>query len=377
MQIKNQIERIIRISSDDKTQNQAMRLALLFTLIIWLILFVILAVSPGWNQKKKYKTVKITLAPIEKPEEKVKPEQKIVEKAKVSEEIKQSESAKKSETIKQTQTEKKSQDSKPKTSELQKTDSNSVPKKPENLQSAQKKVEKTENSAKPAASEPKKANIKYAKSVDELLEEQNSVSKSKNFDWDSMDFSENTNSSETGKNNSAQNTQKLNNSASLSGTAGTKTDGGGRISSETQKTSAGTNASSSTLAQLGAISNSEYSSTAAAGLDTVAKGINQHLNGKYSMSMSDGSARILVYPDEPRLKISEEKSKTIDSTRNLTITLKILADGTVPLGGVSFSPASAIDSSVRSELAAQIQTWRFSSAATDGQASFYYSIIKR
>ncbi len=377
MQVKAQIEKIIKISSDDKTQSQAIRLSLLFTLIIWLILFVILAVSPGWNQKKKYKTVKITLAPVEKTEEKIKPEQKIVEKPKVSEELKQAESAKKSETVKQTQTEKKSLDSKPKTSENQKTSSNSAPKKAENSQNTQKKSAATENSAKPTASEPKKANIKYAKSVDELLEEQNSVSKNKNFDWDSMDFSENTNSSVAGKNNSVQNTQKLNNSDSLSGTAGTKTDGGGKISSEPQKNSAGTNASSSTLAQLGEISKSEYSSTAAAGLETVAKGINQHLNGKYSMAMSDGSARILVYPDEPHLKISEENSKTIDSTRNLTITLKILADGTVPLGGVSFSPASAIDSSVRSELAAQIQTWRFSSASTDGQASFYYSIIKR
>lgn len=370
MQIRTQIEKFIKINSDDKTQNQAMRLALLFTLIIWMILFVILAVSPGWNQKKKYKTVQITLAPVEKtkPEEKVKPEQKVAEKTKVSEDQTQAESAKKSEKIKQTQTEKKLQDVKPKNSEPAKTNSSSAP---------QKKVEKAETSAKPAASEPKKANIKYAKSVDELLEEQNSVSKSKNFDWDSMDFAENTNSSGSGKNNSAQNTQKLNSSAALSGTAGTKTTAGGTVSSETQKTSAGTNASSSTLVQLGEVSNSEYSSTAAAGLDSVAKGINQHLNGKYSIKMSDGSPRILVFPAEPRLKISEENSKTIDSTRNLTITLKILADGTVPLGGVSFSPASAIDSSVRSELAAQIQTWRFSSASTDGQASFYYSIIKR
>ena len=171
MQVKAQIEKIIKISSDDKTQSQAIRLSLLFTLIIWLILFVILAVSPGWNQKKKYKTVKITLAPVEKTEEKIKPEQKIVEKPKVSEELKQAESAKKSETVKQTQTEKKSLDAKAKTSENQKTSSNSAPKKVENSQNTQKKSATTENSAKPAASEPKKANIKYAKSVDELLEE--------------------------------------------------------------------------------------------------------------------------------------------------------------------------------------------------------------
>ncbi len=373
MQIKTQIEKYIKNYSDDKTQNQAMRLALLFTLIIWLTLFVILAFSPGLNQKKKYKTVQITLALVEK----IKPEEKIAGNTKKTEEQKQSETAKKTENVKQTQTEKKSQDAKPKTSSVQKTNSDSAPKKTENSQSTQKKVEKNADSAKPAASEPKKANIKYAKTVEQLLEEQNSVSKNKNFDWDSMDFTENTNSSGSGKNNSEQNTQKLNSSDALSGTAGTKTDVGGRISSETQKTSAGTNASSSTLARLGEISKSEFSSTAAAGLDTVAKGINQHSSGKYSMSMLDGSARILVYPDEPRLKISEENSKTIDSTRNLTITMKILADGTVPLGGVSFSPASAIDSAVRSELAAQIQTWRFSSASSDGQAGFYYSIIKR
>ncbi len=372
MQIKTQIEKYIRTYSDDKTQNQAMRLALLFTLIIWLILFVILAVAPGLNQKKKYKTVQITLVPVEKikPEEKIKTEQKVAGKAaafegrKQAETQKQSESVKKTESVKQAQAEKKSQDTKPKTSEAQKTNSSSAPK-------------KTENSAKPAASAPKKANIKYAKSVDELLEEQNSSSKSKNFDWDSMDFTENTNSSGSGKNISAQNTQKLDSSDALSGTAGTKTEAGGRISSETQKTSAGTNASSSTLSWLGVISKSSYSSTAAAGLDSVAKGINQHSNGKFSIAMTDGSPRILVFPAEPRLIISEENSKTIDSTKNLMITMKILADGTVPLGGVSFSPSSALDSAVRSELAAQIQTWRFSSASSDGQAGFYYSIIKR
>lgn len=340
MQIKSQIEKYINIFSKDKTQNQAMRLALLLTFIIWMILFVVLAVSPGWNQKKKYKTIRISLAPLEevRKEEKNPLEQKTIGKTKAAEPAKREEAQKKVDVKKTVQAEKKSQP------------------------------------AKQPVQEAKKANIKYGKSVDELLEAQNSVSKKKTFDWDSMDFSENTNFSSS---EPKSNVQKLDNSSSFSGTAGTKTVSDGRVSSETQKSSAGSDVSSKTLSQLGAISKSEYSSVAAAGLESVAKGINQHLSGKYSMSMQDGSSRILLYPDEPRLKISEENSRTIDSTRNLTITLKILADGTVPLGGVFFSPASAIDSAVRSELAAQIQTWRFSSALTDGQASFYYSIIKR
>ena len=314
MQIKSQIEKYINIFSKDKTQNQAMRLALLLTLIIWMILFVVLAVSPGWNQKKKYKTIRISLAPLEevRKEEKNPLEQKTIGKTKAAEPAKREEAQKKVDVKKTVQAEKKSQP------------------------------------VKQHVQEAKKANIKYGKSVDELLEAQNSVSKKKTFDWDSMDFSENTNfSSSVPKSN----VQKLDNSSSFSGTAGTKTVSDGRVSSETQKSSAGSDVSSKTLSQLGAISKSEYSSVAAAGLESVAKGINQHLSGKYSMSMQDGSSRILLYPDEPRLKISEENSRTIDSTRNLTITLKILADGTVPLGGVSFSPASAIDSAVRSELA--------------------------
>ena len=314
MQIKSQIEKYINIFSKDKTQNQAMRLALLLTLIIWMILFVVLAVSPGWNQKKKYKTIRISLAPLEevRKEEKNPLEQKTIGKTKAAEPAKREEAQKKVDVKKTVQAEKKSQP------------------------------------VKQHVQEAKKANIKYGKSVDELLEAQNSVSKKKTFDWDSMDFSENTNfSSSVPKSN----VQKLDNSSSFSGTAGTKTVSDGRVSSETQKSSAGSDVSSKTLSQLGAISKSEYSSVAAAGLESVAKGINQHLSGKYSMSMQDGSSRILLYPDEPRLKISEENSRTIDSTRNLTITLKILADGTVPLGGVSFSPASAIDSAVDSDMA--------------------------
>ena len=151
MQIKSQIEKYINIFSKDKTQNQAMRLALLLTLIIWMILFVVLAVSPGWNQKKKYKTIRISLAPLEevRKEEKNPLEQKTIGKTKAAEPAKREEAQKKVDVKKTVQAEKKSQP------------------------------------AKQPVQEAKKANIKYGKSVDELLEAQNSVSKKKTFDWDS------------------------------------------------------------------------------------------------------------------------------------------------------------------------------------------------
>lgn len=361
MQIKARIEKIIKICSKDRTQNQAMRLSLLFTFIIWLFIFVVLAVSPGLNQKKKYKTVRISLAPlpVEKPkaEEKKPVEQKIIEKPTASEILKQKEAEKKSQPAKKAQNEQKTEQ-KPQVSSAVKN------------QPSQSNA-KTEA---PAVPEPKKAVIKYKKSVDELLNEQNSSSKNKNFDWDRMDFSENTNSSASAQNHPAPDAQKLNNSSALSGTAGTKSGGGGKISSEPRNVSAGTNASSETAAQLGEISKTEYSYSAASGIDVSAK-INQHKDGKYSMPMTDGTARILRNPEKPELQI--KNTDKIDTSKEVTITLKILADGTVPLGGVSFSPAAVLDASVRSELATQIQKWEFSPAPADGQASFVYTIIKR
>lgn len=354
MQIKTRVEKIINICSKDKTQSQAMRISLLLTLVIWIFIFIILAFSPGIS-RKKYKTVKITLAPVEKAkvEEKTPVEQKIIEKPKTAEISKQKEAEKPAQSVKRVQSEQKSQPN-----------------------SAVKK-EPSKNNAKteaPVASEQKKATIKYTKSVDELLNEQNSSSKSKTFDWDSMDFSENTNSASSGRNSDAQNVQKISSSSALSGTAGTKSVGGGKISSETKSASAGMIASSETLAQLGEISETKYSYSAASGIDAVVE-VNHHKDGKFSMKMADGTARILRKPEKPEFEI-KNKDK-IDASKKVTITLKILADGTVPLGGVSFSPAAVLDASVRSELAAQIQKWEFSPADGDGQASFEYSIIKR
>ena len=63
MQIKDQVEKYIDIYSTDETQAKAMRLALVFTGVLWLVLLIILAISPGWHKQKKYKTVRIMLEP--------------------------------------------------------------------------------------------------------------------------------------------------------------------------------------------------------------------------------------------------------------------------------------------------------------------------
>lgn len=338
MKIVSQIEKIINRNSSDKTQNRAMHIALYFTVVLWFILFILFAISPGSYQKKKYKTVQITLAPV--PVEVKKPQEKKVNVAKSAE--------------KKIVSEKKEA----------KTEVKTVPKKEGST------VKKTETVQ-------KKANIKYKKSVDDLMEGQTSSSKSKSFDWDSMDFEENTNAtSKTSTEVKRSSAKTLNNSESLKGSAGVVSEKSGAVTSETSKNSSVQKVSGETRAALGDIEQTTYSLIAAEGLTTELDGIAKHSNGKFSLEMEDGSARILVYPKEPRLLISKENAKLIDSTKHVKITLKINKDGTVPLAGISFSPISVLPGSVRSELASQLQTWRFSTSDTDGQATFDYTITK-
>ena len=59
MHIRSQVEKYIDTYSTDETQARAMRIAICGTGILWFILLILLAVAPGFNRQKKYKTIKI------------------------------------------------------------------------------------------------------------------------------------------------------------------------------------------------------------------------------------------------------------------------------------------------------------------------------
>lgn len=363
MKIRSQFEKYINIYSTDETQAKAMKVGFLFTGIIWFVLLIVLAVLPGLQVKKKYKTVRIILEPaVQKSADKeissfssstgaseIKSEPKIAKQQNPAPSASAAPAQKKTET----------------------SNKNAQTQKSSTKTAASDSVQKNKTSG-----ERKKAVIKYAKSVDELLGEQQNSSAKKNVDWDSLDFAENTSGSSSAT--ASEKVQSLENSSALSGYAATKTDSDGGISTVGKKTSSGTNASSETSALLKGVKNSTYSSSAANGLKSqISVGTSSDSSGKFSLAMTDGSSRILLDPAEPFIAISEEAAALIDSTRNVSITFRILPQGNVPLNAIAISPSSSLPLEVQSEIKAQISKWRFASALTDGQARFDYSIIKR
>lgn len=358
--IRHQVEKYIDQYATDETQAKAMRLAVVGTGILWFILLILLAISPGFH-KKKYKTVRITLAPVVEQKS-----DKQVSSAAATSAPAPAAQEKAEKAVQKKQESSETPKAAPKTAEQPKA---AAPK-----PAASKPAEAPKQTT-PA---PQKAAIKYKKSVEELMAEQSTSSSKKSVDWDNMNFTENSSSSSTSSSSSSSSAKSIDNGAALSGTAGTATSANKAVTSQSAKSSAGTTASSSTASALSNISSTSYSMSAANGLKSTASvGVSTNSDGKLALAMTDGSARVLLDPSKPYIEISDENAKLIDSTRNVVITFRILAEGNVPLAGITITPSSALPMAIQSEIKEQISKWRFARALNDGQARFDYSIIKR
>ena len=225
---------------------------------------------------------------------------------------------------------------------------------------------------------PKKAKIKYKKSLDELMEEQMGASaKPKAFD-DSM-FDDVVAETNTSSQSVSKNVNRMNNSSALSGSAAVAADStSGSVSATADRAEKPSSASSATSAMLSKISAAQYSTTIGNGLSSKSDvKVAQSTDGKLAIELSDGSARVLLEPLKPVIIISEENGKRIDSSRQVVISFRILAAGNVPFSGITITPSSALPEEIQSEIKDQVSTWRFAPASSDGQAKFEYSIIKR
>lgn len=89
--------------------------------------------------------------------------------------------------------------------------------------------------------------------------------------------------------------------------------------------------------------------------------------------MQDKSFRQLLEPAEISIRISEKNARLVKSTRSALIRLKILADGTVPLDGISCVPSSQLPVQIQNEIKEQVCRWKFSKG-TEGTASFQYTL---
>lgn len=404
MQLVDKFNSFIETHTDDKTQANALKTAVVGTGILWLILVVLMSVCPGFRKPERYKTISIMLEPvsesISEKSEKLNPAAEKIENANAKEAAapaniekaleKQSEPAKPvqkpDEQIKKQETAKKAHNPAAKTVEKPAKSAEPVKpaeSKPENSKAAPAKtVEQPKAAPKvpetTTAPAPKKAKIKYKKSLDDLMEEQMGASaKQKAFD-DSM-FDDVVAETNTSSQSVSKNVNRMDNSSALSGSAAVAADStSGSVSATADRAEKPSSASSATSAMLSKISAAQYSTTIGNGLSSKSDvKVAQSTDGKLAIELSDGSARVLLEPLKPVIIISEENGKRIDSSRQVVISFRILAAGNVPFSGITITPSSALPEEIQSEIKDQVSTWRFAPASSDGQAKFEYSIIKR
>ena len=404
MQLVDKFNSFVETHTDDKTQANALKTAVVGTGILWLILVVLMSVCPGFRKPERYKTISIMLEPvsesISEKSEKLNPAAEKIENANAKEAAapaniekaveKQSEPAKPvqkpAEQIKKQETSKKADNPAAKTVEKPAKSAEPVKpaeSKPENSKAAPAKtVEQPKAAPKvpetTAAPAPKKAKIKYKKSLDELMEEQMGASaKQKAFD-DSM-FDDVVAETNTSSQSVSKNVNRMDSSSALSGSAAVAADStSGSVSATADRAEKPSSASSATSAMLSKISAAQYSTTIGNGLSSKSDvKVAQSTDGKLAIELSDGSARVLLEPLKPVIIISEENGKRIDSSRQVVISFRILAAGNVPFSGITITPSSALPEEIQSEIKDQVSTWRFAPASSDGQAKFEYSIIKR
>ena len=404
MQLVDKFNSFVETHTDDKTQANALKTAVVGTGILWLILVVLMSVCPGFRKPERYKTISIMLEPvsesISEKSEKLNPAAEKIENANAKEAAasanikkaleKQSEPAKPvhkpAEQIKKQETAKKAHNPAARTVEKPAKSAEPVKpaeSKPENSKAAPAKtVEQPKSAPKvpetTTAPAPKKAKIKHGKSVDDLMEEQMGASaKQKAFDdsiFDDVVAETNTSSQSVSKN-----VKRMNNSSALSGSAAVAADStSGSVSATADRAEKPSSASSATSAMLSKISAAQYSTTIGNGLSSKSDvKVAQSTDGKLAIELSDGSARVLLEALKPVIIISEENGKRIDSSRQVVISFRMLAAGNVPFSGITITPSSALPEEIQSEIKDQVSTWRFAPASSDGQAKFEYSIIKR
>ena len=382
--------------AEDKTQASGIRISLVGTVIFWILLIVFLAVSPYFKKPKKFNTVKITLAPPEltnteksektnpaltkddtaKALEAAAPKQNAQKKADIPQTTKESAKPAVKKPIEQAQ---KSPAKKEAPKQAESKPASAAPKPAENTpQKAAQTASKAPAESKPVE-QPKKANIKYKQSLEELMEQQMSGKTKTEFD-DSMFADDAVAASNVPAASSNSNVKALSGSSALSGSAGKAADSSsGALTSEVAKdTSRQDSVSAGTVGKLANVAAATYTQSIGNGLSaetSVQRA--KSSDGKFLLSLENGSARSLIDPAEPKIMLSAEAGRLIDGSREVRISFRIMAAGNVPASGISFHPASALPLEVQAEIREQISKWRFVPASSDGQANFDYSIIKR
>lgn len=371
---------------DSIPQNTSSVIAIIGTVIFWLLLLISLIFIKPIEKKPKYKEVQIVLSstPKVKQEEAPAPAQAAPSVAEEVSPIVEDSAAVVNEVQKSVETQKAVEVQKP----VETLKTIEVPKPVETPKAVEKKtnekpVQKTES--KPAAPEKKAVSsektpvvtepVEYAKDMTDFSFSNTPVKQNKVVDWDAM-FADDT-STEAVASESVKKVQ--NNEPQFSGSAASAAESTSQsVTSTSSSKSTTQKASSSTSNALAKISDANFEGKAVNGVtsQTNVKSA-QSGNGKVMLEMSNGSSRALLDPEKPVINLSQAASATIDGSRTVKIRFRVVEQGNVPRGEIKITPESVLTELVRTEIFDQISKWRFEPDNYSAYAEFEYKIVKK
>lgn len=252
---------------------------------------------------------------------------------------------------------------------------------PKKVDTPKQTAKKTETPKTQQNQNTKSSPVQKSESVEQILyqdpmeafENQTKQKRNKEVDWDAMFDDEPELISPTGSR------KKVNEENSFSDKyAGIKAteDNEKLTSSSSTSGSKSDEVSSSTSNALEEIKNSTLKGNAANGIqsETTAK-TKANGSGRVEMEMSNGRSRTLINPTSPVINLSALAASTIDASKTVSITFKVLTSGNVT--EIKISPESILTPIVRDEINAQISKWLFEADDYTATATFYYKIVKK
>ena len=359
----------------------------ILTVFIWLVIFISFVVIKPTQKEPKYKEIQIVLDSVKKIEKKenltTEKKDTLAKNQKENQQVAKTEPKENKENIEQKVETPVPPVEKQKVEPKKEVQNKIVEKIPEK-KVAEKQKEVKKPAAKPVEkkveSKPaempapikevsKTEPVKYAKSVEDLMEEQFEDKKSvEDFDWDSM-FEDDSDSDS----NTSSETKKITTKNTTTGTAGSVSESQNAVvSSTTKSNNTSQKVSESTSGKLSQISNAEF-----VGKSNISEKTSVGSNGKVSVKMQNGQSRVLLSPSEPKIYISEEGAKLIEGSVTVVINFTVLESGTVPSGEISITPASLLPSTVRNEIVSQLSKWRFEADDFAALARLEFSIVKK
>lgn len=234
---------------------------------------------------------------------------------------------------------------------------------------------------------PEPAKQTLVKSVDQLMAEQAASKGTKKsadeVDWDAL-FGES--STATSTVSTGEKTFVAQQGPSTSGQAAASTVDTGTSAAASSGRTKDSSVSSGTADALSSIGDaagsvvsggSERGSTGGVSGGTGTSGSGGSSSDGSGLEWGSGQGRRLINPSKPGISFTDEQKALITaSVRDIRISFKVRADGTVLRESIIIDKIASLPAAISQAIERQISEWQFEKGTSDGQAVFLYSIIK-